>query len=86
MVSALNRERNFFILFEDICGQINQNIFMKLVLDSSPSTASAFEEIFLYPDVLICCFFKLWNVRVKQLKMSGYVRDIRHIFCVLCIY
>ena len=80
MASVLCRERNFFILFQDICGQINKNICTKLMLDSSPSTASAFEEIFLYPDVLMYCFFKLWNVRVKQLKMSGYVRDIRHIF------
>jgi hypothetical protein len=36
-----------------------KNIFRKLMLDSSSSIVSAFEDIFSYRNVLMCCFFKL---------------------------
>ena len=51
------QRKSFYHHSQDLCGQRNQNIFRKLMLDSSFSIVLAFEDKFSYHNVLIYYFF-----------------------------
>jgi len=53
-----------------------KNNFGKLMLDSSSFIVSAFEDIFSYRNVLMCCFLSFEMFMRYMLILFGYKADI----------